>query len=285
MKKLLNRLFWVVVAVVVAGYGVIIWWFHAHETELIFSPDREFRVAADSLGLQPARVIVFATDGVSLVGRVYRSTRPDSAGFWILYFHGNAGNATGRAMFHAGLLRLGFNVLVAEYRGYGESGGSPDEEGVYRDADAFYAYARDTLGIPPGRLILYGHSLGSAVAIDLATRRPAAGLIVEGGFTSVPDRGQELYPYLPIQMMARNRFASIEKISSVAIPKLFLHALDDEVIPIAHGRRLFENAVPPKSFQELRGGHNAPYQVDAHIFFGAIGTFVSRCNSPKFFIP
>ena len=279
MKKLLNRLFWVVVTIVVVGYGVILWWFHGHETDLIFQPDRELRVPADSLGLAPARVSVVAADGIRLVGRAYRSARPDSAGFWILYFHGNAGNATGRALCHAGLVQRGFNVLVAEYRGYGESGGSPDEEGVYRDADAFYAYMRDTLGVPPGRLILYGHSLGSAVAIDLALRRPAAGLIVEGALTSVPDRGQELYPYLPVGWMAKNRFASIEKIGRVAMPKLFLHAIDDGVIPIGHGRRLFAAALPPKMFQELHGGHNAPYQTDAHIFYSAIETFAGRLRS------
>lgn len=279
MKKLLNRLFWTVVALVVIGYGAILWWFQANETELIFSPNREIRLVPDSLGPAPVRVTVVSADGVRLVGRVYRVTRPDSVAPWVLYFHGNAGNATGRVLFHAGLLRLGVNVLVAEYRGYGESEGVPDEEGVYRDADGFYAYARDTLGIAPERLTLYGHSLGSAVAIDLASRKPAAGLIVEGALTSVPDRGQELYPYLPITMMAKNRFASIEKIGRVAMPKLFLHALDDEVIPIAHGRRLFETALPPKVFQELRGGHNAPYQRDARIFFSAIGTFLGRVNS------
>jgi len=133
---------------------------------------------------------VTAADGVQLAGRLYRGSLPDSVAPWVLYFHGIAKNSSSRAPFHAMLHRLGASVLVAEYRGFGQSGGSPDEAGVERDADAWYAYARSVLGVSPQHLILYGHSLGTAVAIDLATRVQAAGLVVEGGFTSAVDRGR-----------------------------------------------------------------------------------------------
>jgi hypothetical protein len=279
LKKLLNRLFWTVVTLVVAGYGVILWWFNAHENDLIYAPDREIRVAPEIPGVAWARVTLVSADGVHLVGRLYRGMIPDSAARWVLYFHGNAGNATGRSAFHARLVQLGVNVLVAEYRGYGESEGAPDEAGISRDANAFYGYARDTLRVPPERLVLYGHSLGSGVAVELAMQKPVAGLIVEGAMTSIPDRGQELYPYLPIGLMANNRFASVEKIGRIMVPKLFLHAVDDEVIPIAHGRRLYDGASHPKMFQEVRGGHDGSYQRDAHIFFGAIETFLERVKS------
>ena len=279
MKKILNRLFWSVLALVVVGFGVIVWWFTTHETELVYAPDREIRAVPDSLGLTAARVTLVAHDGVKLVGRIYRGPAPDSIATWILYFHGNAGNASRRADFHARLLRLGVSVLVAEYRGYGESDGTPGEEGLYADGRAFCAYARDSLGVAPDRLIIYGHSLGSAVAIECALGVRAGGIIVEGGMTSVPDRGQELYPYLPIGLMASNRFASREKIGRLTIPKLFLHAVDDDIIPIAHGRRLFETASAPKMFQEVHGGHNIAYQRDAHIFFGAIATFLDRVRN------
>ena len=273
MKKFLNRLFWSVLALVIIGYGVIIWWFNAHELELVYSPDREMRSVPDSLGLTATRITVVSGDGVKLVGRVYRGPLPDSSATWILYFHGNAGNASRRVDFHAQLIRRGFSVLVAEYRGYGESDGSPGEWGIYDDAETFCAYAHNALGVPPEHLIFYGHSLGSAVAIELACRRKAAGLILEGAMTSVPDRGQELYPYLPVAMMATNRFDSIDKIGRLTLPKLFLHAIDDEIIPIAHGRKLFQAAPLPKTFQEVHGGHNSAYQIDRQKFFDAIGEF------------
>jgi fermentation-respiration switch protein FrsA (DUF1100 family) len=112
------------------------------------------------------------------------------------------------------------------------------------------------------------------VAVDLASQVPIGGLIVEGALTSVVDRGQELYPYIPVRWIAGTRFASIEKISRVTIPKLFLHATGDEVIPLAHGRRLYQAAPPPKAFVELQGGHGDAFDVDSARYFGAIQRFV-----------
>ncbi|MEW6510319.1 MAG: alpha/beta hydrolase [Bacteroidota bacterium] len=276
MKRMLLRTFWTVVVLVCVGYGVILWWFSAHETELVYAPDRQIRPLPEDFPLKVERVAVRSDDGVNLVGRTYRVVGREDTGMWILYFHGNAGNATRRVRFHAQLVEMGVSVLVAEYRGYGESEGTPDEQGVYRDADAFYGYLRDTLGVSPERCVIFGSSLGSGVAIDVASRLPAAGLIVEGAFTSISDRGQELYPYIPVRWMARNRFASIEKIGRVTMPKLFIHAADDEIIPIAHGRRLFEEAANPKMFLEVRGDHNMAYEQDSRIFFGGIGIFLGR---------
>jgi len=272
-RRVLTRLFWVVLILTGIGYGWILWWFGSHEVELIYHPDRVVRMIPDSLGLNPEKVVLKASDGVKLVGWIYRAPRPDSSALYVLYFHGNGGNASGRSRFHAQLLKLGVNSIAAEYRGYGESEGAPEEQGLYRDADAFYAYARDTLGIQPKRLVIYGSSLGAAVAVDLASRVDAAGLIVEGGFTSIVDRGQELYPYLPVRFMAKNRFLSIEKIPLITRPKLFIHAGDDEVVPIAHGMKLFDSAGPPKTFQIVHGGHNSAYDLDRQVFFGAIAKF------------
>ena len=169
---------------------------------------------------------------------------------------------------------LGLSLLAFDYRGYGESGGAPSEQGLYRDADAAYRYLREDRGVPADRIVVFGHSLGSAVAIDLASRVPAAGLIVEGAFTSAVDRGQELYPYIPVRWIARSRFGSIDKVAGITVPKLFLHAARDEVIPLAHGRRLFEAAREPKTFVELQGGHGDAFDVDSARYFGSIGKFL-----------
>jgi hypothetical protein len=248
------------------------------ESHLIYFPGSQRALVhpSESLGLRPERAEIRTDDGIDLASWVIPAAG-DARGFWLLICHGNAGNLSefDRPVHYAGLRQLGLNLLAFDYRGYGESGGKPSEEGLYRDADAAYRFLRERRGVPPHRIILFGHSLGAAVAVDLASRAPAAGLILEGAFTSVLDRGQELYPYIPVRWIASSRFASIEKMPSLTIPKLFLHAAADEVIPVAHGRRLFEAAQPPKAFVELEGGHGDAFDVDSARYFGSIAKFLT----------
>lgn len=248
------------------------------ESRLLYAPgsSRTLTPAPPGLGLAPERVEIPSGDGVSLVAWVIRAPATDTAGRWLLICHGNAGNLSdaGRPDHYAGLRALGLNLLAFDYRGYGESGGIPSEAGLYRDAEAAYEYLRDTLGIPPERIVLFGHSLGSAVAVDLATRVPAAGLVLDGALISVIARAQEVYPYVPVRWVARSRFASIEKIGRVTIPKLFLHARQDDVVPIAHGRRLYDAAPSPKTFVALAGGHGDAFEADSAGYFGAIASFL-----------
>jgi uncharacterized protein len=230
----------------------------------------------------PERVEIAAGDGVTLVAWVIRAPGTGTAARWLLVCHGNAGNLSdsGRPAHYAGLRALGLNLLVFDYRGYGESGGAPTEAGLYRDAEAAYGFLRDTLGVPPGRIVLFGHSLGSTVAVDLAARVPAAGLVLDGALMSVTARAQEVYPYVPVRWIARSRFDSMEKIGRVEIPKLFLHARADDVVPIAHGRRLYEAAPPPKTFVALAGGHGDAFEADSAAYFGAIASFLESLPPP-----
>jgi fermentation-respiration switch protein FrsA (DUF1100 family) len=228
-------------------------------------------------GLDPVRIEITTEDSVRLVG--WRMGDPGaSAARWLLMFHGNGGDIShgGRQEHYAALRELGLNLLTFDYRGYGESEGEPSERGVYRDADAAYAYLRDSLGVPADRILIFGHSLGSAVAVDLASRVPSAGLILEGAFTSVPDVGQRTYFFVPVRLMARNRFDAAEKIARVSAPKLFLHATADEVIPFDLGERLYELAPGPKHFVRLDGGHNDAYSADSAAYFGGVAEFLGR---------
>ncbi len=139
--------------------------------------------------------------------------------------------------FYAWFRDLGVNLFAYDYRGFGASDGNPSEAGVYADAAAAYRYLTDSLHVPPSRIVLFGHSLGTGVTIELARHVAAAGMIVEDAYTSVVDRGQEVFPLLPIRLIARSRFASIDKVGTLRLPKLFLHARNDRTIPIAHGRK------------------------------------------------
>jgi fermentation-respiration switch protein FrsA (DUF1100 family) len=113
------------------------------------------------------------------------------------------------------------------------------------------------------------------VAVELVSRVPAAGLVLDGALTSVIERAQELFPYAPVRWVAASRYLSIDRVGRLTLPKLFLHARDDEVIPYGHGRRLFDAAAEPKEFVALRGGHGDAFEVDSAAYFGAIGRFVS----------
>ena len=252
------------------------------ESRLLYAPGSSHTLtpAPPALGLAPERVEIPSGDGVTLVAWVIRAPAKDTAGRWLLICHGNAGNLSdaGRPEHYAGLRALGLNLLAFDYRGYGESGGTPSEAGLYRDANAAYGYLRDTLGVPPERIVLFGHSLGSAVAVELATRVPAAGLVLDGALMSVIARAQEVYPYVPVRWIARSRFASIEKIGRVEIPKLFLHARQDDVVPIAHGRRLYDAAPFPKTFVALAGGHGDAFEADSAAYFGAIARFLETLH-------
>jgi uncharacterized protein len=273
---------WAIAMAFVVYLGVLVL-LRLFEPHLIYFPGSQ-RALADppaALDLPVERAEIVTEDGVRLVSWVMAGDH--SAKRWLLVCHGNAGNLSefDRPTHYAGLRRLGLNLLAFDYRGYGESAGVPSERGLYKDADAAYRYLRETRGVPADRIVLFGHSLGSAVAIDLVSRVPAAGLIVEGAFTSVIDRGQELYPYIPVRWIAGSRFGSLEKVARLSVPKLFLHAAADDVIPVAHGRRLFDAAPEPKTFVELQGGHGDAFDVDSARYFGSIADFLLQLETQR----
>jgi fermentation-respiration switch protein FrsA (DUF1100 family) len=265
-------------ALLAVGYILFLVVLRLTESRMLYVPgaSRTLLPPPADLGLGITRVELTASDGVRLVSWVMPAD--GGSGYWLLICHGNAGNISeaGRPYHYAGLRALGLSLFAFDYRGYGESEGKPTEQGLYRDADSAYRYLRDTLGVPERRIVVFGHSLGSAVAVELVSRAPAAGLVLDGALTSVVERAQELFPFAPVRWVAANKYPSIKRIGRLTLPKLFLHAQGDEVIPFAHGRRLFEAAAPPKRFVSLRGGHGNAFEVDSAAYFGAIGRFVAE---------
>jgi fermentation-respiration switch protein FrsA (DUF1100 family) len=200
----------------------------------------------------------------------------------LLWFHGNAGHLADRYQIIRQLVQLPAEVFILDYRGYGRSEGSPSEQGLYMDGQAAWDYLVDDRGIAPQRIVLFGRSLGGAVAVDLAGRpgvRPA-GLIVESSFTSVPDMAAAVMPIMP-RVLIRTKMDSISKISRIDLPKLIVHSRDDDIIPIGHGRSLFEAAGDPKQFLELRGmSHN---DIDLSVggeYFATMRRFVRGLDPP-----
>jgi fermentation-respiration switch protein FrsA (DUF1100 family) len=158
------------------------------------------------------------------------------------------------ALFH----RLGFSALVLDYRGYGKSEGRPSEEGTYRDARAAWRHLVEARGTPPDAIVVWGRSLGGAIAAALARERTPRLLVLESAFTSLREVAAHLYPWAPTGLLLGNRYPTEGFLRQVRSPVLVMHSPDDELAPYAHGLRLFERASPPKRFLPIRGRHNTP---------------------------
>lgn len=257
-----------------------------NETALVYHPDTYGgrAMVAPSPDLRVESVRVISPDSLALVTWVVPPAAGARAlGLWVLVCHGNAGNVSLplRQDWTRALIAQGVGVVSFDYRSYGASDNGPlDEEGLYRDARAVYDWMVRERGIAPSKIVIYGHSLGSGVATSLAAQVEAAGLILEGAFTSVPDVGASLYPWLPVRLLARERFASIQRMDSIAMPKLQLHATDDAVIPLVFGQRLFAAMAAPKEFVALTGGHDRAFAADSATYYGAIGRWLRTLAAP-----
>jgi fermentation-respiration switch protein FrsA (DUF1100 family) len=258
-------------ALVVAAVVLFLVVFVLRQDRLLYFPTRRLAAAPAAFGLEADEVKVAAEDGVRLHGWWIRS-----GGLRVLlFFHGNAGNIADRLDRARTIVRrFGLDVLLVDYRGYGRSGGSPSEEGLYRDARAVYRTAVEG-GFRPERILLFGESLGSAVAIDLARRWPCAGVILETPFLSVPALAREHYPFVPAWLV-RSGFDNLAKIADVSAPKLLLVAEHDEVVPAAHGRRLYEQARGTRELFVIPGAHhNDTYVVGGEPYWKAWERFLA----------
>ncbi len=277
-----KRKLWMVPALFSLVYITVLGWFVVKEDSFVFFPRQGLR-NADSLHMRIQQVKLTTKDSVELVCWIVPALQHDSSSIWLLYLHGNGGNISSRGYIshYRTFATLGLHTFAVGYRGYGLSTGTPSEHGLYIDAQTAYDYLVRAQRISPSRIIIFGYSLGSAVATNLAATVDAGGLILEGAFTSAPDAGAAQYPFLPTNLMMKNRFNSIDKIPLVTEPKLFLHASGDEVVPIEFGRRLFEAALNTKTFLEVHGEHNTAHTADSAKFYGAIEQFVHSLNAPR----
>jgi len=199
---------------------------------------------------------------------------------WILYFHGNATAVTEGLDRYRLFQRLGFNIFAPEYRGYNGVPGRPGEASLSHDALAAYQHLRDTEHLRDQDIVIYGWSLGSAVAIDLATRVSPRALIAEGSPASIAGMVHDQLPLIPVSLvLPTNRFESIRKLAQVRAPVLFIHARDDEVVPFANGRRLYEVARDPKAFLELdAGGHMDGPVADSARYLAGVRQFLDSTH-------
>jgi fermentation-respiration switch protein FrsA (DUF1100 family) len=247
----MSALAWVAVLVIV-GYVAGILLLYVFQRALLYLPQGR-PISPAAVGFPEAEEIVLETsDGERVIAW---HVPPRSGNPLVIYFHGNAETLAKRVDRHRALIANGIGLFALSYRGYMGSTGRPTEPGLLHDAEAAYAFAASRH--PAERIVLWGHSLGSGVAVALAARRPVAKLVLEAPFTSTVDVGQRMFPMVPVRWLMHDQFHSDERIGAVAASILILHGAGDLVVPIALGERLYELAREPKRFVRYpQGGHD-----------------------------
>jgi len=264
---------YILAGICMAGIGGF-YYFRHFEMSHIYHPVREISSTPQDIGLEYEDVYFQTSDQIKLHG--WFIPFPDSK-VTLLVFHGNYGNISQRLEQLKFLHKMGVNIFIFDYRGYGKSKGSVSEEGTYEDSLAAWNYLRSRKDINPYKIILFGRSLGGALAIDLAAKVRSLGLCIESTFTSIPDIGKELYPYNPINLFASIRYDSISKMGNIHCPVMICHSKQDDMIPFSHAERLFSAAHSPKEFYMLKGMHKDGGEITGDSYQKALQQFIQQC--------
>lgn len=266
---------WSILLLVAGAYAALLVFLFFSQSRLLYLPNlpsREVIATPEEVGLAYEPVTIVTEDGVSLDGWFIPARQSRGV---LLFFHGNAGNISHRFDSLKIFNELGLATLILDYRGYGRSQGRPSEEGTYHDANAAWRYLTEQRRIAGEDIVFFGRSLGAAIAAYLAAKHTPGALIIESAFTSIPDIAAEVYPFLPARWLARFHYNTKAHLRSVSCPVLVVHSRDDDIIPFAHGRRLFTAANEPKQFLEIRGGHNDGIFVSRQSYVDGLDAFLT----------
>ena len=249
--------------------------------KFIFYPEKSHDFHPNDFNLPYQDVYFDTEDGVRLHGWLFLQEQSQTLPT-LLFFHGNAGNISHRLENVDYLFKKGMNLFIIDYRGYGNSQGSPTEDGVYRDALASYQVLSNRQDIDPEKIVVFGRSLGGAIAIDLVSKGVnIKGLIVESTFSNASDLAGLILP-IAGDLIAKSIFDSLQKAKKIEVPVLQFHGTKDEIIPYNLGEKLFRNFNEPKEFYPIEGAsHNDTYLRGGDRYFSKIADFVFKVIQPK----
>jgi len=243
------------------------------QDRMLYFPEKEIWQTPSDINLEYNEINFKTRDGVNISGWYIPAEHEKGV---LLFCHGNAGNISNRLDSIRIFNSLQLSVLIFDYRGYGKSEGRPSERGTYLDAEAAWDYLVTVQRASPKSIILFGRSLGGAVAAEIAKKKDPAALIIESSFTSAPDLGKTLYPWLPVKLISKFKYSTTDKIDSIRCPKLIIHSPEDEIIPFSHGKALYDKAIPPKEFLTIKGGHNEGFLISGKTYCGGIKMFLEN---------
>ncbi len=243
------------------------------ENIIIFYPDKALDDRPSNWDLSYRDIKFLTPDGQKLHGWFFPASGKPPV---LLFCHGNAGNISHRIENIKFLVKRDISVFIFDYRGYGQSSGRPSEKGIYIDGIAAYDYLTEIEKISPNRIVIFGRSIGSAVAIELALKRKVRCLIIESTFTSTKDMAKTIFPFFIVSPFLPHHYNNIIKIGYVSAPKLIIHGNNDKIVPFTMGEKLFAKATGPKTFLPLNGaGHNDTYIIGGEGYFDALVNFIS----------
>ncbi|AFG37453.1 alpha/beta hydrolase [Spirochaeta africana] len=244
------------------------------QTRILYQPHmgRGWIGTPDQLGLEWESIQLEARDGVELDAWWVRAPVARGA---LVFFHGNAGNISHRLESIRQFTDLGLSVFIIDYRGYGRSQGRPSEEGTALDARAAWDWMQRYSGYPAEQTVIFGRSLGAAVAAELARDVQSAAVILESSFRSVPALARSLYPWLPVGLLLRYDYPVEQYVAEIDAPLLVIHSREDEIVPFAHGRAVYEAARPPREFMQIQGGHNTGFRDSEPEYSQGINRFLA----------
>ncbi len=285
MKALL-----VILTIIAIGYLGLCVWLYFRQSSLVYYPKKELEATPVDYKMYYVDCQVTSADNSKLHGWHLFSDLAVTTGQplgTIFFAHGNGGNISHRLDLISHWRSLGLNVFCFDYQGYGKSSGRPSEQGTYADIRACWEYLITQFNVPPEKIIVLGRSLGAAVASHLVAEltqegKPTpAGLIMEAPFTSIPDMGARLYPFLPVRMLSRIVYDNQAQVARIHVPLLIMHGSDDELVPESMGKEVYESANEPKRFVSLPGGHEDTYIVGQVDYDAALMTFVHETITSK----
>ncbi len=271
MLRIVQSFLWILLSAAV-GYLLLVVLMYFLQSQMVYHPQKSITYTPNDIGLSYEDTTFTTEDGISLHGWYI----PTDSNITVLYFHGNAGNISGRLQTIQLLHNLGLNVFIFDYRGYGKSEGRPSEQGTYKDARAAWKYLVSEKDIENEQIIIMGRSLGGAVASWLAVHKQPGATILESTFTSAADLGADLYPWLPVRSIIQYNYNTLEYVKKIESPLFMAHSRDDEIVPYQHGKTLFGAANDPKTFVELRGSHGSGFWETGEKYRKALQEFLNN---------
>lgn len=257
---------------ILAIVGCLYFFYPQVENFFIFHPERHLAMVPSQWGLDYEEVNFETPDKTRLHGWFFPLKGDPPT---ILFCHGNAGNISHRLENVKLLLDQRLQVFIFDYRGYGKSTGRPSESGLYRDGLAAYDFLANQKGVQPHKIVLFGRSLGAAVAIEIALQRQVRSLIIESPFTSTKEMARTVLLFWPISFFSPPHYNNSVKIGRISVPKLIIHGENDKIVPFSMGKKLYDLAQPPKYFFPIKGaGHNDTYVVGGKTYFDALTAFI-----------